>query len=459
MIWPGSLQARLALGLGLALSLVWLAATAWTLTDLRRETEKLFDSALQETAQRLLPLAVTEIVNRDPADGAQTLAPISAHEEFFTYIVRDRAGDILMRSHSAEPGLFPAWDGPGFATRDTHRFYSEATLQGAIRLTVAEPLAERQNVLRAFMMRLGLPLMLALPLTLIIVVIVVRLGLGGLRRFGADLTGRGARHLSPVPVTGLPSDLRPLADTVNDLLARLSDAFEAERSFAANAAHELRTPLAGAIAQAQRLRAETDDPATDVRAADIEATLKRLTRLCERLMQLARAEGGRLRLDHSADLRPVARVVVEDLARMGAVGRITLSLPDSPVLSDIDPDAFAILCRNLVENALRHGAATAPVEVSLDTHGRFTVANDGPVVPRATRARLTARFARAGTEGSGLGLAIVAAIADRTGSPLVLDSPRPGQRSGFEVSLRLPTDPSDGSARHAEPPEPRHPSR
>ena len=164
-------------------------------------------------------------------------------------------------------------------------------------------------------MRLGLPLLLVLPLTLIIVVIAVRLGLGALRRFGADLTGRGARDLSPVSTDGLPSDLRPLADTVNDLLTRLSAAFEAERGFAANAAHELRTPLAGAIAQAQRLRSETADPAAAERAGAIEATLKRLTRTSERLMQLARAEGGRLRTDTPTDLRPVLQVITDEIAR------------------------------------------------------------------------------------------------------------------------------------------------
>ena len=131
-----------------------------------------------------------------------------------------------------------------------------------------------------------------------------------------------------------------MADTLNGVLDRLKAAFDAERSFAANAAHELRTPLAGAIAQAQRLRSETSDPAAEARAAEIEATLKRLTRLSERLMQLARAEGGRLRLDRTSDLRTVARVVVEDIGRTGAPGRIALTLPETPVMSDLDPDAF-----------------------------------------------------------------------------------------------------------------------
>lgn len=439
MTGPGSLQARLALGLGAVLTVLWLGAMAWTIRDLRHEMHEVFDSALMETAQRLLPLAVTEIVNRDPADGNQRLAPISEHTEFFTYILRDATGAILMRSHAADPALFPGWTGPGFQETATHRFYSEATLQGTIRLTVAEPLQERQGVAHEIMMRLGLPLLLVLPLTLIAVAVLVRLGLAGLTRFRDAIAGRGARDLSPVPVAGLPAELRPVAQTVNDLLARLSDAFEAERGFAANAAHELRTPLAGAIAQAQRLRSETGDPASAERAAAIEVTLKRLTRTSERLMQLARAEGGRLRGDTPADLRPVLRVVTDEMARMGHEGRLSLSLPGAPVMSDLDPDALAILARNLIDNALRHGMADAPVTITLAPGGRLSVANDGPVIPTCRLARLTDRFVRDGTaRGSGLGLAIVAAIARRVGTTVQIQSPPPGTATGLSVTVDLP---------------------
>jgi two-component system OmpR family sensor kinase len=147
-------------------------------------------------------------------------------------------------------------------------------------------------------------------------------------------------------------------------------------------------------------------------------------------------------MDRNADLRAVARVVVDDLGRAIAKDRISLALPGTAVMSDIDPDAFAILCRNLMENALRHGGENTTVDVTLTADGLLSVANDGAVLPRDTLDRLTERFERANanTDGSGLGLAIVAAIADRIGSSLVLKSPRPGSASGFEASLRLPTD-------------------
>lgn len=438
---PGSLQGRLGLWLGAALIVLWVSAASVTALIARSEIEEVFDSALQETAQRILPLAVVDILNREEAGISQRLAAIREHDEVFTYIVRDDQGRVLLQSHAADPGLFPTWDGTGFRQTATHRLYSDAAVQGTIRITVAEPLDRRDRVALEIQMGLGLPLLVVLPVALLVIVLAVRASLAPVRQFRDRLSARGARDLSPVTSTELPSEIAPLADTMNGLLARLEAAFEAERSFAANAAHELRTPLAGAIAQAQRLKAETRDADARARAAEIEATLKRLTRLSERLLQLARAEGGRLRMDRAADLRPVARMVADDLARGAKPDRIVLSLPADAVLSDLDPDAFAILLRNLVENALRHGSPDAPVDVALRPEGTLSVANDGPVLPPEALDRLANRFERAGAtaEGSGLGLAIVAAIAERTGSRLVLQSPRPGRDAGFEARVRLPT--------------------
>jgi len=119
-----------------------------------------------------------------------------------------------------------------------------------------------------------------------------------------------------------------------------------------------------------------------------------------------------------------------------------VSLPGKAVVSDLDPDAFGILLRNLIDNALRHGAEGGTIDVMLTPAGLLTVANDGPVVPPETLARLTHRFERgdAGNEGSGLGLAIVAAIAERLGTDVVLRSPRPGSDQGFAAEIQLPVE-------------------
>lgn len=439
---PRSLQARLGLWLGALLTLLWIAAASVTALILRHEMDEVFDSALQETAERLLPLAVVDIVGReeDGEDGGpQRLAAIREHGEFFTYVVRDDEGRILLQSHAADPDTFPSYDGPGFRQTATHRLYSDEALRGTVRITVAEPLAHRAAVAREIQIGLGLPLLVVIPAALVAIALAVRASLAPLRRFRNRLAARNERDLAPVPSDDLPAEVAPVAATLNALLHRLHAAFEAERSFAANAAHELRTPLAGAIAQAQRLQSETTDAAAAARAAEIEASLKRLTRRTERLMQLARAEGARLRLDHPSDLRPAVRLVVDDLRRGAGCDRLDLHLPDTPVMSDLDPDATGILCRNLVENALRHGDRTAPVEITLTEAGVLTVANEGPVVPSDTLSRLTRRFERVrfDRDGSGLGLAIVSAIAERIGGRLELKSPRPGRDSGFEARMVL----------------------
>tara|TARA_R110001583_G_scaffold140307_3_gene292577 strand:- start:172 stop:1521 length:1350 start_codon:yes stop_codon:yes gene_type:complete len=437
---PHSLQARLGLSLGILLTLLWIAAALVTTVTLRHDMDRVFDSALEETAQRLLPLAVVEIVGREDAGVTQQLGVIRAHDEFFTYIVRDRDGRILLQSHAADLAVFPDYDGPGFRQTATHRLFNDDALQGTIRITVAEPLDHRANVARGILLGLGLPLLIVIPVALLAIMFAVRTGFKSLRRFRNSLDARNAQDLSQVSADDLPSEIGPLAVTLNTLLERLREAFEAERSFAANAAHELRTPLAGAIAQAQRLRTETTDAAAATRATEIEETLKRLTRRTERLMQLARAEGGRLHSDHELDLRLAVRIVIEDMQRGEHAPGITLDLPGAPVLSSLDPDALGILCRNLVENAIRHGSDNCPVDVILTPDGELIVDNDGPVVPQDHLARLTERFQRGDPwrDGSGLGLFIVAAIAKRTGSVLTLASPRPGAENGFEARIALP---------------------
>lgn len=437
---PRSLQGRLLLSLGAILLAIWAGAAWATAMLLRHEIEEVFDSSLQETAQRLLPLAVLDIVGREDGDApSQRLGAIRSHDERLTYVVRDEKGEILLRSHAADLSGFPPYDGPGFRRTARYRLYSEEALQGTIRLTVARTLAHQDEVVREMQVALGLSVLLVVPAAFAAIAFAVRSSTRPLRVFRAQLETRSEKDLAPVAADDLPNEMAPLAATMNAVLDRLRAAFEAERNLATNTAHELRTPLAGAIAQAQRIRKETREPLTAQRGTDIETTLKRLTARAERLMQLARAEGGRLESDQETDLRDTLSLVIGDMRRTEPPGRIMLSLPDAPVMSDVDPDAVGILCRNLIENALRHGSQSAPVEVSLSADGILSVANDGPVVPTETLAKLSNRFERNGKpgQGNGIGLSIVSIIADRMGSTLTLRSPRASSLTGFEARVGL----------------------
>lgn len=439
--WPKSIRMRTALILSVLVTALWLAAAGITARILSHEMGKVFDAALQETGQRLLQLAVIEVLGRDEDSNSQLVTTLDSAPEFFTYMVRDDQGQVLLSSQNADAAQFAQGLPMGFSDTAEFRLYQEAAVSGTIILTIAEPLAHRSTVADEVALALALPLVLVIPLSVLGISYGLGFGLGPLRQLRGQLARRDIGDLAPLVTDGLPRELQPIAATANQLFLRLKTAFEAERSFASNAAHELRTPLAGAVAQVQRLRQLTTEPETARRADQIEATLKRLTRLSERLIQLARAEGAQLLASGPHDLRVILRLVAEDFSRGKDAGRLDMDLPDAAVLSTLDPDAVGILARNLFENALRHGDG-GQVRVHLGSDGWISVENDGPAV--ADPAALSARFMRKGGMGSGLGLAIVRTIAERADLALSLTSPLAGQAGGFCARIQLRATPQKG---------------
>jgi two-component system, OmpR family, sensor kinase len=443
---PQSLQRRLGLGLALGMILLWLAGSVAAGLILRHEIDEVFDSALQEVAQRILPLAYSEILNSEPPAEAgspiQRLPSVLTHKEQITYIVRDGDGRILLQSHDADPAAFPALTTPGFQDTGGLRLYTEAAVQGSLFVTAAEPIRHRrQAVIEAVGMVLW-PLALLLPLSQIGVWALVRFALRPVQALEREIEARGRGDLSPVNATALPRELAPVAGSVNRLIARLQRALEAERGFTASSAHELRTPVAAALAQTQRLIAELPEGAARERARTVEVALRQLARLSEKLLQLAKAEGAGLLAETPQDLAQVLGFVLDEFRDdPDAAARLTITLPRSGVLlSRMDADAFAILARNLIENALKHGASDEPVSIVLNEDGLLRISNGGAVVEPEAMARLKRPFERGGSRasGSGLGLAIVESIAAGAGTALEVASPAPGRSSGFEARLLLP---------------------
>jgi two-component system OmpR family sensor kinase len=434
-----SLQKYLTFGLTLGIVVLWLAAMGLSALVVQHELNEMLDTAMEETAQRLLPLAVRDIVNREDTSTPQRVAPLQTEQAGFTYLVRDHDGTILLQSFGADLAVFGSRPINGFASTPTHRVYGASALRATVFIEVAEPLAHRRDLALDTVIALALPLLFLIPVCLFGVWLLVRISLRSILSYGRAIEERGAGNLSSIVVEKLPTEIDPIADAVNHLLERLRLALESERRFTANSAHELRTPLATTLAQVQRLRQAVSEGPLRVRVQEIEASLKELSRLSEKLMQLAKAEGGGLLSDVPQDLAMLLAHVVQDVRRTTSAPIELILPPAESALSMIDPDAFAILVRNLIENALKHGAPNCVVEVSLSKDALLKVVNAGAIVEAADLAQLTRRFVRGGsrTEGFGLGLAIASAIASGVGAKWLLASPATGKKDGFEVSVQF----------------------
>ncbi|HWQ87668.1 ATP-binding protein [Brevundimonas sp.] len=429
---PRSLRRDLSLGVALGVVGLWIAALLLAGAVLRHELNEVSDSVLQEASERILSLAVVELMNSDDEFAARRISPLGADEEYLTYAVYDAGGRVLLYSHDVHRKVFSGEPRLGFWDRHGYRLYGADAVSGAYRIAVAEPLKHRRETLLRTVAALAWPMAALLPLTVLWVWWLTRIRLRPMSRLSDAIRDRNETDLTSVVTEGLQLEFLPLADSVNRLMQRMSRALEAERAFTSSAAHELRTPIAAALAQVQRLVRELEREPQRQRARALEAELKRLARLAEKLLQLARAEGAGVLRKTESDLVPILVLTLDDF-RHELTGRpLRVEMPDYAP-SHIDPDAFGILVRNLIENALNHSPTGTPIDIALTASGKISVANDCRIVPPDRLTRLTQRFERGTTGGlgSGLGLAIAETISRAANGSLELFSPIPGQAGGF----------------------------
>jgi two-component system OmpR family sensor kinase len=279
------------------------------------------------------------------------------------------------------------------------------------------------------------------PLSVVLLLYIIRRAMAPLTELRTAIAGKDSGNLTPLAMQGLPNELAPIANSLNILLARLAAAFEAEREFTANSAHELRTPIAGALAQTQLLISELGASPAAERAVVIEQSLKTLTSLTGKLLQLARAEAGIGPAEAPHDLTPVVDMVVQDMRRQaGSEHRIDRIMEEGArLVRAVNPDAFAIVLRNLIENAMHHGRDTQPITVRIDERGSITVANVARPFTDQELTRIRQRFHRADdrTPGSGLGLSIVERLLTQMNASLELRSYRKSGETWFEALVRF----------------------
>jgi two-component system sensor histidine kinase QseC len=434
-----SIRRRLLWLLLSALAATWILAAGWTYFGAHLDVDALLDAHLRQAARLLVAQAE---IGFEELDWDELEDLDDDYGSVVAFQVRREDGLVLLRSPNA-PARPLARERSGFSeTRIAGvrwRVYTDADDDHGAIVHVAEQHATRERIASRIALGALAPMVIALPLLGVLIWWLVGRALWPLDRLGEQIASRGPDDLRPVATGALPAELVPLVQRLDGLFARLRDTIDSERRFTSHAAHELRTPMAGLRAQAEVALAARD-PA--VRQAALERCIEacdRMTRLVSQLLLLARAdELGTLPGAVTCRLDAIAQEVLADMTPAAStLGRaLALEVKGSPATIPGDPALLAALVRNLVDNALRHGAGE--VHVMLRDDGPavlLRVADEGAGVAAAEMPQLGRRFYRASETrgpGAGLGLSIVSRIADLHGASLQLESPATG---GFVATV------------------------
>ena len=442
-----SLRARALAYTMVATPLVWVLAVALTVHSAYTEIDERFDSPLGRIArqvQTLLPAATLGPLDlpagADPEHPAGSAAGAAELEDLSVGVWNAQGQMVLADREGVD--LPHLGDAAGFRDLRVHedlwRVYYLQSSHGHWLVAVGQSLHERDELVAGLLLAQILPWLLMLPLLLLAMGAALRSALRPLDSLCQALAHRDPQGLDPLPAAELPPDLRPLVEAMNGLFARIDSTLARERRFTADAAHELRTPLAGLRAQwdAARLQGGAAGPGLD----KIGQGLDRLARLVQQMLALARVE----HLDalgpvQAVDWPALAATVIDGLwpqAEAAGVDIEVLDLATDTLPLQGDAALLGVLLRNLLDNALRH----APRGSTVTLHGGtdvLQVLDRGPGVTPEQLARLGDRFYRPEGQsgsGSGLGLSIVRRIAGLHGLA-VQWGPR-ADGSGFAVAIR-----------------------
>lgn len=451
---PPSLARALARTLLPWVAVLWFGTSLAVGWYMQHELEEQIDAGLKESAELLLDLAVHDDHIEDDLPvrlGSRISQAVSKQQtgddvhDVLLYQVVDAFGTVLLRSTDAPPEALPAPLRTGFHTTSLFRVYTLAHPRLAVFIHVGEPLAHRRASLQETLVGLLLPLCVVLPLLAWLIQTILRRALLPVGAMAQELQRRDGQHLQALSQQDLPQELQSIADSTNHLLRRLSDALDTERALAANAAHELRTPLATLRLNLQNALAEASTSSVHDRLRQALSALERLHRRSEKLLQLSRAESGAALSQERLNLGQLAAVVAQEFwSDPVLLQRLQLVLPeDADVWVRGDFDALAIALRNLVENAVRY-APEGNITIEVASPAECIVRDQGPGLPAAQKALLQERHQR-GTRtmdrprepGYGLGLSIVRTIMERQGGELQLASPPPGGNLGLQATLRF----------------------
>jgi two-component system OmpR family sensor kinase len=436
-----SIRRELVLWLTGTLVLGLAAVALATYYAARAQINALFDGELQQIAQA--------VHLREDWIEAGTVR-IARQEVPFAVRAYDDGGRVFFETGlPAVPVEAQKTLDPGFSDVETPdgpwRVYTHVVPEGIVQ--VAQPEAVRDALARELSLRMLLPELLFIPVLVVLLGWVLKRALAPLEDTSVRVRERDAARLDPLPTAGVPGELAPLVEQINALLARLSASLETQRRFVADAAHELRSPVAALALQVQLVERAHGEAARAAALAELKLGIARTGRLVHQLLDLARLEPGvPAEPPAPVDLAGVVREVIGDFAARADSRRVDLGADAPPALAVTGSSSeLRSLVANLVDNALRYAPEDSAVTVSLRSRGEaveLAVVDAGPGIPAEQRHRVLQRFQRLdgdATSGSGLGLPIAKAIVERHRGEMRLGEAQPGkERPGLAVQILLP---------------------
>jgi len=444
-----SLRRRLLFLLSGTVLAAWLATALFTFFDARKEIGEMLDAHLAQSAG----LIAAQLEHELDDEHETTLPRQYKHERKIAFQVWDKKGRLLLRSSSApETRLQSQSEGYGDARIGGKRWriFSRWDESRHYVVQVGERYELREELAESVASHLLHPLYFALPALALLIWLAVGAGLAPLAGVAREVARRAPDNLAHLDEGNVPREISPLIAALNALFDRLRSSLEQERRFTADAAHELRTPLAAVKTQAQVALGATDDAARGRALANVVSGADRAARLVEQLLVLARLDPQTaLPPGQTVDLLVLAQQGVAEIVPAAAAKGVEVGLAadEPPGASPVAGDAvlLAVLLRNLLDNAVRYTPAGGQVEVALRHDGAgvsLAVADTGPGIPEAERGRVFDRFHRvlgSGEEGSGLGLSIVSRIAELHRAGVSLGAGPDGR--GLRVEVSFPADP------------------
>ena len=455
---PRSIRTIL-LGGSVAVLLGVLGAAAWIgFSASQDEADEVFDARLATSARVLATLVATQ--PRPPAGAPIVVAfpapleavahdeagPLGHHYETkIAFQVLDADGRVLMRSASAAETAFAPL-APGFSTQRSWRVF---TLRSAELWVQA---AERDDVRDEMSFKLALtavaPLIIGIPLLLFLIAVLVRYGLAPLAELAQRIERRRPGSLAPIRLARSTAEIEPVLAALNGLLERVRSAIARERRFTADAAHELRTPLAALKVHAQNVARAASAAERQASLEHMMSGLDRSVRLVEQMLALSRAAAPRAPAAEAVPLLQVVEDALDDvlptLKNRGVKVSVTSDPPEAELVLRGDRDKLTCLARNLLDNAARYAPEGSTIRVELTERpggAALAVSDQGPGIPPELRERVFESYYRIPGSpggGSGLGLAIVREIAAEHGAQVALGEGDGGRGTRISVSFGAP---------------------